>query len=259
MTTGTVEDAGRRAPTTAWGWWRTPQVTDIMTRTVVSAKQDTPLPTLVDEMVRHGISGIPVVDDESRLVGIVTEADVISKLAFGGTERRPMAVIGDLMRGHDRRWRSKSVGLIAGQIMTKNVETVRPSTTVQAAAQRMVEAGVKRLPVVDDDDRLVGIVSRADVLTSMHRSDDELQAEIAAALDDPARAPEEVRVEVSVADGVVTLRGTVQFPFDLPVLSAIVWRFPGVVDVRNEAMPRQPNPQPAPLRGDDHDYLRYLR
>jgi CBS-domain-containing membrane protein len=235
----------------------TPQVTDIMTRTVVTATADTPLPELIDEVVRYGISGIPIVDSESRLVGIVTEADLMSKPAFGGTHRRSLAVIGDLLRGHERRWVSKSTGVTAGEIMTTEVETARPFDSVRAAARQMVERGVKRLPVVYNG-RLVGIVSRTDVLRKMHLSDADLQAEIAAVFADPARVPETAMVDVSVADGVVTLRGTVRFPIDLPVLSAIVWRFPGVVDVRVEATPREPNPQPTPRHSSDYDYLRYM-
>ena len=81
-----------------------------MTRTVVTATQDTSLHELIDEMVSHGVSGIPIVDASSRLVGIVTEADLMTKPAFGGTHRRPLAVLGDLLRGHERRWEVESRG-----------------------------------------------------------------------------------------------------------------------------------------------------
>ena len=114
------------------------------------------------------------------------------------------------------------------------------------------------MPVVHND-RLVGIVSRADVLRRMHRTDEELQAEIAAVLADPARVPETTTVDVSVDDGVVTVRGSVRFPIDLPVLSAIVWRFPGVVDVTIEATAREPNPQPQPRPARDYEYVRFMR
>jgi CBS-domain-containing membrane protein len=237
----------------------TPTVADIMTRTVVTAREDASLPELVDQMVRCGISGIPIVDTDSHLVGIVTEADLISKPAYGGTpHRRPLAIIGDLLRGHERRWQAKAEGMTTAEIMTTKVETARPWESVRAAARRMVNSGVKRLPVVDDD-RLVGIVSRADVLRSMHCTDEVLQAEIAAALGDPMGVPEMTLVETSVTDGVVTLRGTVRYPIDLPVLTAIVWSFPGVVEVHNEATAREPNPQPQPLRRDDYDSLRFMR
>jgi CBS domain len=87
----------------------------------------------------------------------------------------------------------------------------------------MVKFGVKRLPVVDRG-RLVGIVSRTDVLRSMHRTDEELQAEIAAVLSDPVRVPETAMVDVTVDEGFVTVCGSVRYPSDLPVLPAIVWR-----------------------------------
>jgi CBS-domain-containing membrane protein len=234
-----------------------PHVADIMSRTVVTATPDTPLPELIDEMVSHGISGIPIVDAESRLVGIVTEADLMSKPAYGGSHRRSLAIIGDLLRGHERRWESKARGLTAGEVMTTEVESARPYEGVHSAAKRMVKCGVKRLPVVDRD-RVVGIVSRTDVLRSMHRTDEELQAEITAVLSDPARLPETV-ANVSVADGIVTVRGSVRYPSDLPVLSAIVWRFPGVVDVRVEATARAPEPPPRPIDEGDYEYFHYMR
>jgi CBS-domain-containing membrane protein len=234
------------------------RVSDIMTRTVVTAHADTPLPELIDQMLHFGVSGIPIVDSDSGLVGIVTEADLISKPAYGGRRHRALAVIGDLLRGREQRWLSKATGATAGQIMSTSVATAAPYETVQTAARLMIEAGVKRLPVVDGE-HLVGIISRADVLRAMHRSDEELQGEITSALRDPVRAPENALVEATVADGVVTLRGTVPFPIDVPVLSAVVWRFPGVVDVRNELTPEEPNPEPVPTHTSDYDYFHFLR
>jgi CBS-domain-containing membrane protein len=223
-----------------------------MSPTVITATAETTLPELIDAMVGHSISGVPIVDSDGRLVGIVSEVDLMTKPAFGGTHRHRLAVIGDLLRGHDRRWLSKSEALTAGEIMTKNVVTARPRESVRNAARRMVETGVKRLPVVDDHDALVGIISRTDVLVSMHRSDKELQAVITATLRDPARIPETSCVDVSVDDGVVTLRGTVRYPMDLPVMSSIAWRFPGVVDVHSEVTAREPDPQPGPPNPADY-------
>ena len=77
-------------------------------------------------------------------------------------------------------------------------------------------------------------------------------------LRDPARVPETAFVDVSVADGVVTLRGTVRYPMDLPVLSAVVWRFPGVVDVHSDVTAREPDPQPGPVNPDDYHFTRFM-
>jgi len=223
-----------------------PKVADIMTRTVVTATVDTPLPALIDEMLTYGISGVPVVDHERRVLGIVTYADLMCKPAFGGTRRGLLGVLADLFRGRERRWVSKSSGLVAGEIMTTDVQTTLPNETVRAAARRMIRFGVKRLPVVEND-RLVGIVSRSDVLRRMHRSDDDLQAEIAALFADPARVAETTDIDVSVVEGVVTLRGSVRYPIELPALSAMVWRSPGVVDVHVLATAREQNPEFAEL------------
>jgi osmotically-inducible protein OsmY len=122
----------------------------------------------------------------------------------------------------------------------------------------MVRHGISGVPIVDDDHRLVGIISRADVLVSMHRSDDELQSAIAAAMRDPARVPDAALVDVSVTEGVVTLCGTVRYPIDLPVVAAIAWRLPGVVDVHSEVTAREPDPRPEPLHSDDYSYMRFM-
>lgn len=237
----------------------TKRVRDVMTPTVVTATPETPLPALVDLMVRSGFSGIPIVDEEAGLVGVVTEADLISKAAYGGTQRRPLAVLGDMLHGRDSKWSKKAKGLAAADVMTTTVETARPDDDIRVAARRMVEHGVKRLPVVDEG-RVVGIVARPDVLRAMHQTDEELEREIATVFSDPLGAPDATLVEVTVRDGVVELTGTVQFPIDIPVLSAIVWRMPGVIGVHNEVTATEPNPQPQPTHGyPDYEYFRYFR
>ena len=126
--------------------------------------------------------------------------------------------------------------------MTTKVEAVRPGDDLRATARRLVERRLKRLPVIEDG-RLVGIVSRTDLLRVLHRSNEDLARDVAEMLTDPMRAPGGHEVEATVADGIVKLRGTVRFPADLPVLSSMVWQRPGVVDVRNEAIAREPVPR----------------
>jgi CBS domain-containing protein/effector-binding domain-containing protein len=240
----------------------TTRVRDIMSSPVVTSTPDGTLPDVLDLMLCHGISGIPIVDVDAHLVGIVTEADLISKPAYGGTprHRRPLAVLRDALRGRGNTWAKKSRGLTAGDIMTTTVETARVDDDFRAAARQMVESGVKRLPVVDDG-RVVGLISRSDVLRAMHRSDEDLEREIVSILADPMRVPDSASVDVTVEEGVVTLGGTVRFPIDLPVLTSIVWRLPGVVVVRNDVRPTEPNPEPPqsshPM--SDYEYLRYFR
>lgn len=251
-------DPGREQPLTHHQL--TKKVRDVMTTTVVTATAHTPLPALVDLMVRARISGIPILDEQSHLVGIVTEADLISKPAYGGHRRRPLGVLGDIIHGRENMWAKKAKGLAAGDVMTTIVETAQPGEDIRIVARRMVDCGVKRLPVVADG-HVIGIVSRPDVLRAMHRTDQELEQDIETVLSDPMRVPESMLVDVTVTDGVVRLTGTVPHPIDIPVLSAIVWRFPGVVDVRNEVTATEPDPEPPPSRNpmSDYEYLRFFR
>ncbi len=218
------------------------KVRDVMTSTVVTATPDTTFPELVDRLLRHAVSGLPVVDEAGRLVGIVTEADLVSKEAYGGRRRRVLELLGDLVAGGETAWAIKGKGRTAAQVMTASLETAHPGEELRAATRRMVEHHVKRLPVVEDG-RLVGILSRSDVLRVLHRSDDDLALDVAQMLADLLRAPEAHAVEATVADGIVTLRGTVRFPVDLPVLTAMVWQLPGIVDVCNKATARHPDPR----------------
>jgi osmotically-inducible protein OsmY len=96
---------------------------------------------------------------------------------------------------------------------------------------------------VVDDGKLVGIVSRSDVLRALHRSDAEVGADVDAMLGDPLRSPERHAATAAVNEGVVTLSGEVQFPDDRDVLAAMVWRIPGVVDVRNLTKSRAASPR----------------
>jgi CBS domain-containing protein len=236
------------------------RVSEVMTSPVVTARPSTSLRELVDLMVRWHISGIPITDDQSRLVGIVTEADLISKPAFGGQRRRLSAVLGDVLHGRDSTWKRKANGLTAAEVMTRDVKTVFRDDSVQFAARRMIDHCVKRLPVVADE-QVVGMVARPDILEAMHRTDAQLAHDVETALRDPLRYPEDADVRVSVVDGVVTLEGTTRFPVDVAFLSTIVWRFPGVMDVVNHVQATDPDPLPphTPDLLDASDYLRYMR
>lgn len=217
------------------------KVRDAMTTPVVTARADTPFPDLVGCLLDNEISGVPVVDDEDHVLGIVTEADLVSKKAYGGHRRRALELLADLVSGGETGWVVKGKGRTAVQVMSTPVETVAASDDLRTAARHMLERKVKRLPVVDDG-RLVGMVSRTDLLRSLHRADDELASDVAGMLADPLRAPDDHQVTATVEDGVVILGGSTRQPIDLPLLAAMVWRLPGVVDVRNEATAREGDP-----------------
>lgn len=137
------------------------KVRDVMTSAVITVQPETTFKETAQRLLDYGVTGLPVVDDKGRLVGLVTEADLMSKEAFGTRQHRPLEALLDLLTG-EARWVGKAAGLTAGQVMTTDVVTARPNEDMRVAARRMLDRQVKRLPVVEDD-RLVGIVSRHDL------------------------------------------------------------------------------------------------
>lgn len=207
------------------------RVRDIMTTTVVTATSETTFQELVDRMLRHGVSGIPIVDAGHRPIGIVTEADLIAKEAYRSFRGQPAD---PLLGRQENAWSAKSRGLRAGELMTAPVRTVRPQDLVRMVAARMVTTGVNRFPVVEADGRLVGIVSRDDVLRVFHRDDDEIAREVARALADPLTIPAGHAITASVQQGVVTLHGSIAQAGHLRLVLAAIRELPGVVEVTSE-------------------------
>lgn len=205
------------------------KVRDVMTPLVVTASPEMSFKQTAELLVESGVSSLPVIGPHGRLVGLVTEADLMSKEAFDSRRRRPLAVLIDHLTGTSR-WIDKAAGLTAGEVMTTDVVTAKPGEDIRVAARRMLERGVKRLPVVEDG-RLVGIVSRYDLLRLFHRQDSAIAAEIEAKLADPLYAPEDHDVKVSIEDGVVTLEGQVRLEGEDAVVRGLAERVPGVVHV----------------------------
>jgi CBS domain-containing protein len=109
-----------------------------------------------------------VLDGSSRLVGIVTEADLVSKAAYRKDRGRMLALLVDSLAAP--RWLDKAFGQVAADVMTKDVAVCHPDDDVRTVARRLLERGVKRMPVVDGD-RVVGIVSRQDILRELARDE----------------------------------------------------------------------------------------
>ncbi|MFD7976326.1 CBS domain-containing protein [Streptomyces sp. NPDC059071] len=174
----------------------------LMTGEVVSAVPATSFREIAKLLAEHDISGIPVVDDDDRVVGVVSESDLLAR--------------------HE---------LTAGDLMTSPAVTVHAEETVADAARLMVRRGVERLPVVDVEERLVGIVTRRDLLGVYLRPDAEVRRRIredvlAEAMDLPGDA-----VDVHVLDGVVTLAGRVRRHSQAQMLVELAERVDGVVAV----------------------------
>lgn len=216
------------------------KVRELMTHKVITVRRETPFKDVVEKLLRHDVSGLPVVDEHNRVLGIVTEADLVSKEAYG-TRRRPMQMLADRLTG-DARWTHKAAGLTAESLMTPRPFTIGPDDEVTFAARRMLEHRVKRLPVVDTDNWLVGMLSRHDLLKIFDRLDWVIAVDLRDRLGSALYAPANHEVTFTIDRGVVTLQGTVLYPNDRPVVEGLARNVAGVVAVESNIVAREPEP-----------------
>jgi CBS domain-containing protein len=207
------------------------RVQDVMTRSVISVRPDTPLREVAHLLDEHRISGVPVVDERGVLLGVVSEADFLVE-AQGGpavVRRSPIARLfgwgGDTGTPGERHYAST-----ASELMTSPVITIGPDELIPNAAAVMTRERINRLPVVDGG-KLVGIVTRADLVRTYVRTDEQLADAIR----------EEVLVQtlwldpklftVSVSDGVATIHGSVDRRSSAEMIARTAVLVPGVRDV----------------------------
>lgn len=204
-------------------------VRDAMTTEVVTVTRETPLKEVARILVDRRISGVPVVDDERRVLGVVSEADFLAKEVDPRSGRR--SPLGWLLtaRHHDAD-RARVEAVTAGDAMTSPAITIEAGRRLAEAADMMARSSINRLPVVEDG-RLVGIVSRADVVRAFVRTDADLEQSVVHAL----RAVDGLHVE-GVTNGVVTLTGTVSSHAVAEVLRRLVLRVEGIVAVDDRAV-----------------------
>jgi CBS domain-containing protein len=142
------------------------KVGEIMRRDVVTVGPDVPIADAVDIMLERGVSELVAVDPARRVMGVVTEADIIARCAFHGPDDDGRAA-GASAATWRNRWRVKAAGTTVGQLMSSPAVTTTPDATVASSAARMVTLALKRLPVVDGAGHLVGLVSQRDVLRTL--------------------------------------------------------------------------------------------
>ncbi|MFF7891924.1 CBS domain-containing protein [Streptomyces sp. NPDC007907] len=200
-------------------------VSDVMTHTVVAVGRDAPFKDVVKLMQEWKVSALPVLEGEGRVIGVVSEADLLVKEEFRDSDPdrlTQMRRLSDL---------AKAGGMTAADVMSAPAVTVHPDATLAQAARVMAQRKVKRLPVVNDEGLLEGVVSRADLLKVFLRPDDEIAEEIRREILTPLfpKTPEPVLVDV--ADGVVTLTGRVGDASLVPIAARLVRSVEGVVDV----------------------------
>ncbi|MCI3241816.1 MULTISPECIES: CBS domain-containing protein [Streptomyces] len=239
------------------------KVGSVMSTEVVRAEYGTPFKEVARRLGEHRISGLPVVDEDDKVIGVVSETDLMARQADTPDPYepkkhfRPVA----LTRGARRR-AAKSKARTAGQLMTEPPVTVHADDTIVEAARTMVQHRVERLPVLDEADRLVGIVTRRDLLTVFLRPDEEIRTEIVEqilvrALWLPPRS-----IDVAVMEGVVTLTGHVERKSEKEIALSMTRQIDGVVAVVDKLTFRLDDariqPQEQALHGVADDWLRRL-
>ncbi|MFE9171332.1 CBS domain-containing protein [Streptomyces kebangsaanensis] len=200
-------------------------VSDVMTHTVVSVGREAPFKTIVELMGQWKVSALPVLEGEGRVVGVVSEADLLPKEEFRDSDPDRFT---QLRRLPDL---AKAGGITAEDLMTAPAVTVRADATLAEAARRMALHRVKRLPVVDDKGLLEGMVSRGDLLKVFLRPDDDIAEEVGREIVSYLFRAPSGPVHVEVRDGVVTLTGHIRDTSLVPVAARLVRAVEGVVDV----------------------------
>jgi CBS domain-containing protein len=224
------------------------QVRDVMTTSVITVDRITPYQEIDRLLTQHRISGMPVLMMGRQVAGVVSEADLLAAEDEKARHARMTSTTG-------RRWRLRKrpqVGLTAGTLMTSPAITIGPDATIPAAARLMNTHHLRRLPVTDQNGKLVGIVSRRDLLSVFLRPDDDIAHDAQqilheTACDDPAT------VTVTVRHGVVTLTGMIEPAADqhhhlIHLAIEMIWDIDGVVDVVNRLSETSPAGESKPAR-----------
>lgn len=200
-----------------------------MTSHVATVTPDATYQGVVNVLADRGVSAVPVVDADQRVVGVVSEADLLRRIERPAQPPRPRL----LERRRERAARTKAGAGTAKELMTAPAVTATPDMSIGEAARLMESSGVKRLPVVDDRGRLAGIVSRRDLLRVFHRIDNDIRGDI---IDDITSAlslaPDDITV--AVTSGVATLRGELELRSQARVAVHLARAVVGVVDVVDE-------------------------
>jgi CBS domain-containing protein len=203
------------------------RVRDVMTSDVCTVDQDASFKQVAELLAERRVSALPVLDGDGRVVGVVSEADLLLKEEFPDGPAG-----GRVFEGRRRRAaRAKAAGDSVAELMTSPAVTVGPDVPVAEAARLLHRHGVKRLPVVDPAGPLLGIVSRADLLKVFLRSDDEIASDVRQEVLLRSLWVDPDSVTVDVRDGVVTLGGRLERRSQATIAVSLVHALDGVVDV----------------------------
>jgi len=210
------------------------RVRDVMTTSVVTVDRITPYKEIDRLLTEHRISGVPVLTMGRHVAGVVTEADLLAVQDKEAREHRMETTGGHHWLPH----RPHHMNLVAETLMTKPAVTIHPDATIPAAARMMNTHHLRRLPVVDPYGKLIGIVSRRDLLSVFLRPDTDITVDVQRVLDE-LPFPDPTDVTALVRNGVVTLTGTIEPAADrhhdvVRLAIRLIADIDGVVDVVNK-------------------------
>jgi CBS domain-containing protein len=206
-------------------------VEQVMTRSVITVTPETPIMEVARILVDSGVSGMPVVDAQGHVVGVVSEGDLLVKEAgHPASSRRPLARVFGIGR-ESREQVAKVEARTAGDLMTSPPVMITAGRAIQAAAELMTARSINRLPVVDEHGRLLGIVTRADLVRAFVRSDEELADTIRTEVLLRAMWLNPERFTIEVTDGNARVQGTVERRSTAEMLARFVRMVPGIVSV----------------------------
>lgn len=208
-------------------------VGDLMTREVVTTRPETPIKDVAKLLLEHGISGLPVVDEGGRVVGVISEGDLLVKeQGADAVARRPLAgILGD--SSATRAQLAKVKASTAGEAMTAPAVTTTAGASITEAAATMTRRQVNRLPVVEGE-ALVGVISRADLVRAFVRSDEDIARMIREEILLRTLWLDPSKFDVAVTDGNVRISGTVQRRSTAEMIERIASLATGVVGVAAE-------------------------
>ncbi|MGW7610832.1 CBS domain-containing protein [Streptomyces sp. NPDC054766] len=220
-------------------------VGQVMTSEVVEAHRKMSFKEVARLLDRYRISGLPVVDDDDKVVGVISESDLLRRQAArsdpgqGRRRRLPSPLSGLPWSSRPERMGRRAAdaesvrATTAERLMSTPAITVHPQQRVADAARVMERHRIERLPVVDEEDRLIGIATRRDLLRVFLRTDEEIRREVTDDVMGRTLSLPPHTVIVSVGDGVVTLEGRLEHRSEIPQAIRLTWRVDGVVGVMN--------------------------
>ena len=206
-------------------------VRDVMTTSVLSVPSDTPFTEVARVLFTGGVRAVPVLDGEGRLLGVVSEGDLLATTERGDPVPEHSGPWQRLLRRRHATGSSRAGATTATALMTAPVTTIDPDASVAHAARCMREHRLGWLPVVEDDGRVVGVLGRSDLLRVFCRSDAEIRDEVADEVFGRMLLVDPRRIAIDVDAGVVTLRGELDTRADAEVAVRFVERLEGVVAV----------------------------